>query len=101
MMMKSIERKQVTEPCNFIWIPTGYAFGVPTGMTGWWDGDRNPKTNAPIVTFPEGDLSLASEHTPMYEPTKLEIDTAIQERGLAAYPKESAQRTENPDSIAY
>lgn len=47
-------RNVVTEPDNFIFIPTGHFLGEISGLTGYWDGRRN-ENNAPIVTFPEGD----------------------------------------------
>lgn len=72
-------RNVVTEPDNFIFIPTGHFLGEISGLTGYWDGRRN-ENNAPIVTFPEGEVSLSSEWVTMYEPTEKEIDIAISER---------------------
>ncbi len=70
-----INRNQVTEPCNFVWIPTGHAFGVPSGMVGYWDGDT--KNDAPILDFPEGRVKLSSQYVKMYEPTDAEIDEML------------------------
>ena len=70
-----IDRKRVTEPQNFVWIPTGYAYGVPTGIVGYWEGDK--KGEAPIINFPEGNVALSSQYTPMYEPTEQEIEETI------------------------
>jgi len=74
-------RNEVTEPDNFIFIPTSSdGTGWIGGVTGYWDGRRNAKNNAPIITFPEGDISLGNEFVTMYEPTEEEIDIAISER---------------------
>lgn len=92
-------RNVVTEPDNFIFLPTGHFLGEISGLTGYWDGRRN-KNNAPIVTFPEGEVSLSSEFVTMYEPTEKEIDIAISERkesGKGEYDKghENSEEEEN------
>lgn len=76
--MSDINRKVVTEGCQFVWVATGYDFGVPSGMTGFWDGDRD-KDGHPRVTFPQGTVSV-NKYTVFYEPTEAEINQAIAER---------------------
>lgn len=73
-----INRKEVTEPLNFVWIPAGHAYGVPTGIVGYWEGNRTDQ-DAPIVNFPEGEARLGSKYVKMYEPTGPEIDEALED----------------------
>lgn len=72
---EQILRNQVTEPLNFVWIPTGSAWGEPTGIVGYWDGDT--ENDAPIIDFPEGRVRLSSQYTKMYDPTGDEIDAML------------------------
>lgn len=46
-----INRNQVTEPCNFVWIPTGHAFGVPWEWLGI--GTATLKTILRYLIFPK------------------------------------------------
>ena len=71
----SIDRNQVTEPDNFVWIPTGHYFGEPSGIVGYWEGDV--KDDCPIIDFPEGKARLSSRYVKMYEPTEAEIKRTI------------------------
>lgn len=70
-----IERDEVFEPDNFVWIPTGHIFGVPTGIVGYWDGAVADE--APEIDFPEGRVRLSSQYVKMYEPTQNEIDAVL------------------------
>lgn len=81
-----ITRKTVTD-YGFVAIPTGHAFGVPTFLVGYWDGERD-KQERPLITFPEGTVALGSKYVKMYEPTEAEIDQAIIDRGEAVIAQE-------------
>ena len=71
----TIDRDEVFEPDNFVWIPTGHALGVPSGIVGYWDGAVADE--APEIDFPEGRIRLSSQYVKMYEPTDAEIDEML------------------------
>lgn len=76
-MEPQINREVVTEGGNFVWIPTGHVFGVPSGLTGWWNGEYGE--GCKFITFPQGTVNVSLSAT-LYKPTDEEIDAAIAER---------------------
>jgi len=69
-----INRKKVETGDQFVWIPTGHMFGVPSGIVGWWDGSMEGTRG--LVEFPESEKPL-KVNPPFYEPTDAEVDEML------------------------
>ncbi len=68
--MNMLDRERATAP-GFVWIPTGHALGIPSGIVGYWHGERDEKSN-PQVEFTTGIVSV--DASAIFTATDTEID---------------------------
>jgi hypothetical protein len=67
--------RELATKSGFVWIPTGHIFGKPSGMVGYWHGERNAD-GKPIVEFADGE-ELPVNPNAVYIATDEEIENEL------------------------